>query len=64
MEAPLVKGGPLAWTWAWTEATGEQQKVACTVVKVDCSELALPEVWTTTSWLSGYLRACNVSPDP
>lgn len=49
MEAPWVKG-----------AMGQQQKVACMVLTVDYSGLALLEVWITTSWLSGYLRTCNV----
>lgn len=64
MEAPSAKQGPLAWTWAWAEAMGEQQKVACMVVKVDHLGLALPEVWTTTSWPFGCLRVCSVSRDP
>lgn len=44
-------------------AMGQQQKVACMLVTVDHSGLALLEVWITTSWLSGYLRTCNVSRD-
>lgn len=62
MEAPGVKGAPLAQTLAWAKAMGQQQ-VACMVVMVDHLELALLEAWITTSWLSGCLRACSVSGD-
>lgn len=44
MEAPWVKGEPLAQTLAWAEAMGQQQKVACTVETADCSGLAWLEV--------------------
>lgn len=59
MGAPWAKGEPLAWTWAWAGAMGQWQKVACSVAMV-ASGPAMPEVWTTTSWPFGCLRACSV----